>query len=292
MVIHPAILDSEAAPLPPPPLAFQVVFATPLNSNTIRVFLTKEPRHSSPLGPADALNRLNWDISLIAGPGKVPIVTKVENPLPQPDLEDDALGPLPTAWSVDLRTNQRILLESTYLTVASPDIETQDGLETMAAPPDDRGEHPGIKEPRQLVPFRAVTTQLGIDLFYDFFGDRSAEGAYNLDPRNDLDVHSGLSALKKRIIRRLITRPGGFFHLPSYGAGLKTKELFNSTQLAVLRTQIERQVREEEEVSDLSAVVTSPAPGVLIVELKIRTAKGFATSMRIEVPDEGDILIS
>lgn len=126
--------------LPAPPLPFSVIIATPINSNTIRVFFTEEPRRQSALSVNDALNRLNWEIQAQAGPGTAPVVTLIENAQPRPNQ-----FPLtfPDAWSVDVRTDRQIRFGSTYLTIAGSAIVAASD-NTLQPDPDDRGDHPGI----------------------------------------------------------------------------------------------------------------------------------------------------
>lgn len=276
----------KPTPLPP----FRVVQVVPIDSNTLRIFFSKQPRLVGPLGTDDALNRLNWTLSLVIGPGKTPEIEKMENAQPQPDLVgpistgldgNPINGAIPTAWSIDLRTARRIILETTYLVVASSLMIAVDG-DAMAAAPNDRGESPGIFVLRPRVIQRSSATRACVDIFYDFFGDRSAQGAFNLNPRNDLDTHGGISALKKKIIRRIITTPGGFFHLPQYGVGLRNKGPFDPTSLAEIRLKIRDQVIQEREVADVSVAVATFAPGVLIIDLRVKTTIGTQFSLNIE----------
>ncbi len=263
---------------------FRVLLATPINSNTVRVFLSREPRHRSPLSGKDSLNRLNWTISIVSGPGTIPVVETVENTQPRPT----AVSGEPQAWSVDLRTDRRVLAATTYLTVAGSAI-TSAAEAPMAAPPFDRDDHPGIALPRPRRPQRPTAVRIGVDLFYDPFQAR-----FILDAKGDIDVHGGLDALKKRIIRRLLSTPGGFIHLPGYGVGLRVKELNRTTDLADLRLRVARQVRLEDEVARASADVARLAPGVILVSVKVRTRRGEAFGLTFEVPREegGDILVA
>lgn len=122
---------------------------------------------------------------------------------------------------------------------------------------------------------------LGVDLFYDTF-----TGTYRLDPRNDLAVHAGVDALKKRIIRRILTFPGEFYHLPDYGVGVQTKKKFNATNLTRLQADVIRQVRQEDEVDEVGVNVANPSPGVLVIEIKARTISGLPFGLSMTFPDE------
>ncbi len=126
--------------LPAPQLPFSVIIAFPLNSNTIRVVFSLEPRHQSPLSANDSLNRLNWEIQVQAGPDSVPVVTLLENAQPQPALFPSTF---PEAWSVDLRTDRQLKFGTTYLTIVGSAIVSATGS-ALQPDPDDRDDHPGI----------------------------------------------------------------------------------------------------------------------------------------------------
>ena len=123
---------------------------------------------------------------------------------------------------------------------------------------------------------------LGVDLFYDTF-----TGAYVLDSRSDLALHAGVEALKKRVIRRLITAPGEFYHLPDYGVGIDVKKQFNATRLTRLQAEIIRQLREEEDIDELAVNLANPSPGVLVVEVRARTVFGLPFGITTTFPGEG-----
>lgn len=264
-------------------LPFEVIFVTALNSNTLRVFLTQEPKHISPLAPDDALNRLNWAISLTSGPGGAPVVEAVENPQAQPAV----LVTNPEAWSIDLRVDRRVLLASVYLVVASSAITTANRLLTMAAPPLDRGSANGDMRPRARPRETPNAVTPGIDIFYETF-----QAAWQLDSGGDLAIHGGLSALKKRILRRMMSSPGGFYHLPTYGAGLRVKELRRTTNLREVERQIRTQVLEESEIVAVKVSATAPAPGVLVIRIDAKTVEGLPLGINLEIPDDGPVVTS
>lgn len=267
----------------PGPNDFRVLLVTPVESNLLRVYFTQEPRHLSPLGDTDALSRLNWSISIASGLAPAPVVERVENALARPlDVPGYA-----AAWSVDLRVDRVLQQRAWYLVVASSAIVSATGV-TLSLSPYDRGTSPGIMVPPERRPRRPRTTTRGTDFFFDTFA-----GRYVLTSSGDIAVHSGLDALKKRIIRRLITTPGSFSHLPSYGAGLRAKRLFTSTEVASMRGAILRQVRQEEEVADASVAIDLHESRLYVkvtVRVKVRTGGAFA--LGFEVPEEGPILLS
>lgn len=263
-----------------PPPAFGLVAITPLNSNTLRAFFSSEPRHVSPLGSTDVTNRLNWTLNRTAGLGGVPVLEGVENAIAQPS----AIVGFPGMWSVDIRTNQPVLLAATYQAILSTAVVSATGVYAIAAPWD-RASCPGIVSTRDRARLQPASTRGGLDIHYDLF-----RGTFQLDPRRDIGLHGGTGYVKKRIIRRLITRKGGFFHLPDYGADLRVKELLRTTDLALIRDEVERQVRREEEVEAVTVELARPSQGVLVVSVRARTSLG-GFELGIELDESGRVLL-
>lgn len=192
----------------------------------------------------------------------------------------------PTAFSIDMRTARRIADEkSVFRVIASPLIQSADGQGTMAADPDDRGDFPGRVLVRPRVPERGrQTRQDRLDYFYDTF-----LGVWILDSAKDYATHSGEAALKKRIIRRVLSTPGGFYHLPTYGAGLQVKKLANATQINSITSRVRSQVLEEEEVR-AAQVDTRFSGGVLYVDIAARTRQG-GVSIGLRRDSDGEFVV-
>jgi hypothetical protein len=265
-------------------MAFELLFASALNSNTARVYFNEQPRHVSPLGSTDSLNRDLWQIQLVtAGDPKVvePEIGAVENAQFAGDFLVASGISEPSAWSVDLRTARRLANErSVFRVVASTDLENDDGSSTLD-PAHDRDDFPGVVSVRPREPARpARELQDRPDLHYDFFA-----GTYRLDQASDIGLHSGDDALKKRIIRRILTVPGQFRHLETYGVGVEVKKRFTATRLAELRVAAIKQVKQEAEVGSV-AVDASFSGGVLILTVAVGTRRGRLT-FSVEQDGEG-----
>lgn len=260
--------------------AFRILLVTPLNSNTLRVFFNVEPRHQSVLSATDSLNRRLWSVAVTAGPGETPAIAGAENALPQPT----AIPGEADAWSVDLRTDLRVLLSTTYEVVASPALTSLAG-DAIGAAPYDRGECPGIAVARKRLPPRTSRTTEGVDLFYDTFA-----GTWRLDGKQDIDVHGGTDALKKRVLRRLITGRGAHRHLPGYGVGLQVKMPINTTRIAELRAEIRRQLLQEADVEEISVEASTSANG-LVVQVGVVPAASPEFALSFEVAEDGGIVV-
>ncbi|TAL42188.1 MAG: hypothetical protein EPN91_09025 [Salinibacterium sp.] len=269
----------HSCPAAVPQLAFLQL--TPAGSNLFRVFLSREPVHQSVLGPTDALNRLNWSLSVLSGFATIPVIEQVENAQPQATLSVSTPG----AWSIDLRVDRPILLLAIYQVVANPNLLAADGSQ-LAASPSDRASAPGIMPPISRVPVKPQTTLQGVDLRYDTFA-----GTFVLDAKTDIDVQMGLDAVKKRVIRRLISTPGGFYHLRDYGVGLRNKEVYRTTQLSTLQTRVKQQVLQESEILDAKVQVSLVAQNTLVVSLTAKTQTGAGFEMQVTAPQSGPIRV-
>ncbi len=111
--------------------------------------------------------------------------------------------------------------------------------------------------------------------------DLENTGAYRITSAGDYAEQLGGSITRKLILRRLTTQPGGFFFLDNYGLGIRIKEPVTTAGLIKLKAEIERQVLLEPEVTQVSAVLTLGANGVVFGVLKARLARGTDTE---EIP--------
>jgi hypothetical protein len=94
-------------------------------------------------------------------------------------------------------------------------------------------------------------------------------GTLTVNTNGDYDNVSGKALVQKLILRRLISRPGDFFHLPKYGIGLREKEPIPVGNMGKLRIEIERQIRLEPEVADVVVSLELASNGVLTVKPRV-----------------------
>jgi len=78
-----------------------------------------------------------------------------------------------------------------------------------------------------------------------------------------------------------MTTPGDFFHIPTYGLGVRMKEPIPPSDLGRLKTAVETQVPSLiPEVSSANATITLDANGILTVRVR---AIDSATGLPVEV---------
>jgi hypothetical protein len=99
-------------------------------------------------------------------------------------------------------------------------------------------------------------------------------GTMLLDAGGDYQMVTGGELVKKLILRRLVSAPRDFFHLPEYGLGFRDKEPLRVSDVGRFKVNVERQVLEEPEVEECRATVTlEPSTGVLAVLVRARLKK-------------------
>lgn len=94
----------------------------------------------------------------------------------------------------------------------------------------------------------------------------------------DYETEGGVALIKKMVIRRLVSEPNGFFHLPStFGLGLQLKEPLLVRDMGRLKTDVERQTVQEPEVDTARARVNLLPSGTVYVTVdgKLRTGAPF-----------------
>lgn len=112
-------------------------------------------------------------------------------------------------------------------------------------------------------------------------------GTYSADSTGDYAFDEGTSNLRKRVIRRGITKKNGFAHLPGYGVGLPYygKKLARSSTLAQASADYEAQVLQEPDVSTarISAAADPDVPSLVRFKILVRPKQGrpFKVEMAI-----------
>lgn len=103
-------------------------------------------------------------------------------------------------------------------------------------------------------------------------------GTIVVDGSGDYAFDEGLTNLKKRIYRRLISVPGKTAFLPSYGIGIpaQAKRLSTSGVRAQLAAEAERQIKLEPEVERVLVTVTTNAahPNLVQFNILVKTKSG------------------
>lgn len=115
-------------------------------------------------------------------------------------------------------------------------------------------------------------------------GDTTSVGGTYVIKGGDYALVSGAELVRKLVIRRLVSAPGDFFHLPRYGVGLKVKQPIPAGDLVKLKALIERQVKLEPDIAAVSASITQ-TNNVLTVVVRAKLARtGQQVTVAINSP--------
>lgn len=219
--------------------------AYPTSVRSVRVELSRPARSGNPSRPGDATNPSSWTVRRgTSGPYLTVLGAAMVGPL-----------------TVELYVLERLSAYPDQLTVAAVGLVDSNGA--LVGSPSSLP-FLGLTEPS------AVVASAQRDLRSPPFDtSERVGGTLRVTTAGDYETHSGTELLKKLIIRRLTTTPGGFAHLPNYGLGLQVKEPLILQDLQKLRAEIRRQLSFEPEIATADAQLTfSPETNLLTVRVR------------------------
>lgn len=146
--------------------------------------------------------------------------------------------------------------------------------------------------PRDLVPSPTVTLQ-SVDVANpqmprDAPSLTSPLGTYQIGPTGDWINDSGRTGLRKRVIRRLTTPEGAFFHIPQYGDAPAIGTLIRDDELRRMQQTAKRGIQSEPDVVS-ATVEVQRVPGDHGIVLVIATVQdiygtdGMTVSAQVRV---------
>lgn len=272
----------------------QLVNAQPVRENVVRLTFNLPVYFSRILDPFDASNRRRYVITPVAGSrgddGRPPrpVFPAVPNVAAEADAGGRAIdltvdrpfSPYPAQYVVAV--NGLRASNGAFLAIGHTSLQF-DGLaqgapvptrETLAS----RGD------------FANPQSRLGLGDNVPL-GAKVVLGAYPVDGSGDYAVDRGLVSYRKRIVRRLSSRLGGFAHLGRYGLGAvdKVKRLDRGGEAETMAAEAESQIREEPETAECRVTVerSTTNPSVVVLRVRARTRSGEAVDMGIPFPSGG-----
>jgi hypothetical protein len=116
-------------------------------------------------------------------------------------------------------------------------------------------------------------------------------GVFSVDSSGDYAIDSGLASFKKRVYRRLVTKPGGFLHLGNgYGVGVpqQAKKLARNSTIQKLATQAESQISLEPETQACQVTVAPDAvqPWLARFTILVKVKGGRGTKFSAAFPTQ------
>lgn len=240
-----------------------------ISTNEVVVVLNKPPLDRTALLTGDVRNPGSWQITVPAT-GAVMTVAGV------------AAYAQPLSWLVRTldklpESTETCLVEATGLKDANNAI----------IGPLDSAEFAGVTEVAVATPAAVLATRQasGRDLANVAVPVVDAGvGGTLLIKGGDYALVEGSELVKKLILRRLISSPNDFFHLPNYGVGLKVKQAIPTGDLVKLKTKAEKQIKLERGVAAASVAIAQ-SNNTLTVQVKAKLAKnGQVVTVAMDSP--------
>jgi len=108
--------------------------------------------------------------------------------------------------------------------------------------------------------------------------------SYQITDTGDLALdRDGAAGLRKRILRRLTSSPGDYFHLGDYGLGAEIKTLLTPDVVRRIQSRATAQVKKEPEVVGATVVVGALAQNVLTLTVRVVTKAGDSVDITVPI---------
>lgn len=140
------------------------------------------------------------------------------------------------------------------------------------------------RQPRQAV--ISVERYRDLDWIINPGPDEVAE-TWRQESSGDIALQDAATSLRKRLYRRVFTRPGEFAWMPAYGVGLAVKSLVKSGRLQELANLIAEQARKEPDVLNAGVEVyleNTSTGSFLNVEMRIQQRNAVTRRLNYREP--------
>jgi hypothetical protein len=243
----------------------------------VRVTLSREPLHYLSTGVGDALNPATWTVQNLT---TLAYSTVISVAATSPPLTYDIAV-------LEKFSDQSFTYQLAAPTLVAPTMEpitfagstfnfpglkyTEDSVDKMVA--NRRASIRDLANPPATLPNGGV-------------------GGTLLIKGGDYSTVQGADLVKKLVLRRLVTRPGEFTHLPSYGVGLNVKAPLPTTDITRLQKIILAQVQKEPEIDVADVAVTlNAAYDIVIVTIRARL-KATGQDVNMQFRPSNDALVA
>lgn len=266
--------------------------AQAIAENLVRLTFNTAPLYTGVLGPNDASNAARYNIVPVAGtaengadPRNVRVIAatlaEVEGAGGSAiDITlDRPMSGYPAEYLVSV--NQMVVAATGGLLEAGFTSFSFLALEAYAPPHVREEQVPSRDIANPQTRAAALASLLPSD-------DQAFLGTIPVDERGDYAFDQGITNLRKRVLRRLVTGKGRFTHLPEYGVGLlsQLKRLSLQGTRREIAADAEAQISREPEVEQVSVtVVNDPrVPSLLRLRVKVRASKLSDDDIDMNIP--------
>jgi len=268
---------------------FNVQKIYPIRENVIRILFSNPPNFTGVLDSKDASNPNNYRVYPVAGtvgydgsPSRNVNVAGVEQPKFIPDsssmvdlLLDRPLSPFPARYNVIVGS----LFSYKFIPIDVCD-KSREILGLY------RGLQPQIAD--QFTPTRDIANPNTLSAMTGLAVINEDQlGIIPIGSDGDYAFDEGLTNLRKRIYRRLMTNPGAFIFMPTYGVGLPryAKRLNLASTRTIIVATAQSQISQEPEIQRCVVQMTNdPAkPNLFYLNVIAKTALS-AQSVKFTFP--------
>ena len=250
-------------------VGINLVHAVAVSTHDLQLTLSGVPLHASTAVSGDALNPSTWLVQNLSTGAFLHVV---------------AISPV-TTTVYSLKTFEKFGSVKVQHRVSSTTL--RDTFGQLLVPPTS-ADFAGITAEEDVSQeTRAANQKLAARDLANSQTPQSPAGVLRINSDGDYINVTGVDLVRKLIFRRLMTKPGDFFHLPNYGAALvNSKEPMPvGGDLIKLKATIESQVLLEPEVSEAKATLSLDTQGILTVTVlaKLRQT-GQQISIGLKTP--------
>jgi len=261
--------------------------ALAVRENTVRLTFSEPPLFNGILDAHDASNPDRYNFVPVAGtfgsdglptrPVFSASVVEVGGGGAQLDVTLDRLmSPYPAAYIVSV--NGLVTSESELLLAVGSTSTTFFGVHRFVQPPATDTAIPS----RDVANPQTQAALIGLPT-----GSATVLGTIPVDDSGDYAFDDGLTNLKKRIYRRLMTGAGRFGHLPAYGVGVpsRVKRLNSAAVRQMVVAEAEKQISEEPDVQSVRVSIVNDPSAPSIVRFRIRVRAKFSQApFDVDIP--------
>jgi hypothetical protein len=274
---------SSAAPSPPPPGVTFPVYA--ITTNDVLVIVPASLLARSSVLAGDSTNPSTWKIRRLDTNELVPIAfvtvigTTPAAPPPVILVPVLVMGPpvlVPTyPTTVTIHTQLELPDQLIQLELTAPTLLDASGVPYDIGAPTFAGVTQFARSTPEII---ASTKTQGPRDLTNHPVPASPSGTL-IVKGGDYTTETGTALLRKLVLRRLVARPGDFYHLPGYGVGLRIKQPLPAGNLIGLQTEIKQQLQLEPDVASVKVALTQ-STNLLFVKALVLTKK---TGQQLEI---------
>jgi len=267
---------------------FALVAALAIRENVIRVAFNQRVFLNGLLDSFDASTPNKWsltpDTSTMGSDGQVARLATVVR------VELSDVDPINVGHYVDLTLDRPLTSHPAQYTLDVNAVYNEDLTEFI---PGDTLSIPAVF--KQIVPPSFDTAKqsrdianpqsLGGTLLSGAPGLESLLGTLRTDSTGDYSFDQGSDQMRKRIIRRLITKKNAFAHLPGYGVGIPYlgKQLLVAARLAAVQADAQVQILQEPDVANatVKAIIDRQNPNIVRFQIFVTPKQGAPSNFEV-----------